>query len=272
MLLGLAVLWIVIAVVAAIVAENKNRSSAGWLCTCLFLSPAMILILLALPNRSDPRYFNEQAVVTTKTCPQCAETVKAKAKICRFCRYEFASSAIEDAHRADERGTGTAVAQPNSKPPSLAQDKAPTTGTISVVQEKDKRFSLATIFAVVVILVGISALAFITRLDNLARGAPPPVQPTTRASPVQPAADSGSVYAPFVCVEGAPTCQMISATVYATAAQCEEFRRQWNPGMKGFKTVCLSRPWQPGARSALPDPSMTLPENMVRPYPRGSLF
>jgi len=26
---------------------------------------------------------------TTKVCPQCAEEVKAAAKICRFCRYEF---------------------------------------------------------------------------------------------------------------------------------------------------------------------------------------
>ena len=25
----------------------------------------------------------------TKECPMCAESVKEKAKICRFCRYEF---------------------------------------------------------------------------------------------------------------------------------------------------------------------------------------
>lgn len=29
----------------------------------------------------------------TKTCPMCAEEVKAAAKICRFCRYEFEASA-----------------------------------------------------------------------------------------------------------------------------------------------------------------------------------
>ena len=35
----------------------------------------------------------EQAVevlTTTKVCPDCAETVQAAARICRFCRYEFA--------------------------------------------------------------------------------------------------------------------------------------------------------------------------------------
>jgi len=31
-----------------------------------------------------------------KECPQCAETIKLKAKVCRFCGYEFSSEELED--------------------------------------------------------------------------------------------------------------------------------------------------------------------------------
>ncbi|WP_230192606.1 zinc ribbon domain-containing protein [Paenibacillus sp. CECT 9249] len=39
-------------------------------------------------RQADPATAN--IVDDTKECPQCAETVKAKARICRFCHYEFA--------------------------------------------------------------------------------------------------------------------------------------------------------------------------------------
>lgn len=35
--------------------------------------------------------------MTEKTCPQCAETVKAEAKICRFCNYNFETGTPGDA-------------------------------------------------------------------------------------------------------------------------------------------------------------------------------
>ena len=55
------------AAIAAIVANNKARSGAGWFFLCLLLSPLAILVLLALP------------ALNTKVCPRCAETVKSAA-------------------------------------------------------------------------------------------------------------------------------------------------------------------------------------------------
>jgi hypothetical protein len=88
------VVWIVLAFVGAIVASNRGRSGAGWFFLCLLLTPLMLLVLLALPTRKLPqpqpvRVIEASDHEPTKTCPQCAETVKAAAKICRFCRYEF---------------------------------------------------------------------------------------------------------------------------------------------------------------------------------------
>jgi hypothetical protein len=44
------------------------------------------------PCRPDP-LGDEQ----TKVCPDCAESVKAAARVCRFCRYEFDKPSVRDA-------------------------------------------------------------------------------------------------------------------------------------------------------------------------------
>ena len=41
-------------------------------------------------------------VRVNKECPRCAEIVKAKAKMCRFCRYEFSPEEIAELERLEQ--------------------------------------------------------------------------------------------------------------------------------------------------------------------------
>ena len=70
-------LWLILMIVTGVLASRRDRSVIGWLLLALIFTPIVILVLLALPDRS------------LKTCPDCAEEVKRDAQICRFCGYEF---------------------------------------------------------------------------------------------------------------------------------------------------------------------------------------
>jgi len=80
--MGFVILWLFCGIVASIIASNKGRSGCGWFLLGVLLGPFAFAV--ALLPRVDSG--------TTKVCPQCAEEVKAAAKICRFCHYEFPES------------------------------------------------------------------------------------------------------------------------------------------------------------------------------------
>lgn len=98
--MGFLIIWVGLAAIVGVAAAKRDRSGGGWFFLSLLISPLIAgLLMLALGNpNSAGRYQADQEVeprsksfgpILSKKCPDCAEMVKADARICRFCRHEF---------------------------------------------------------------------------------------------------------------------------------------------------------------------------------------
>lgn len=89
-----------IGLIPAVIAAKKGRNFIGWWVygTLLFIVAIIHSILI---DRID-------APGTTRECPYCAETIKAKATVCRFCGREVPQPSPSDTN-AQTNSSDTAV-------------------------------------------------------------------------------------------------------------------------------------------------------------------
>jgi hypothetical protein len=100
------VFWVLFAIIVGVAAGSRGRSGWGWFFLAVLISPLLAIILLALMPRLDQPVSVSVPVPAgaTKTCPDCAETVKAEARICRHCRHDFEAAQHDDGLDPDDDG------------------------------------------------------------------------------------------------------------------------------------------------------------------------
>jgi hypothetical protein len=84
-MLSILFFWLVLAIIVGVAAGSRGRNGLGWFLLAMVLSPLLAgLLVLALPKTKSQYELHVERTMM-RTCPQCAESIKREAVICRFC-------------------------------------------------------------------------------------------------------------------------------------------------------------------------------------------
>jgi Na+/melibiose symporter-like transporter len=85
------VLWLVCAVITAVIASAKGRSGFGWFLLGAILGIFGVILIACMPslNRAPLVVTAAPDDRPTKNCPDCGETILLVANVCKHCGKRF---------------------------------------------------------------------------------------------------------------------------------------------------------------------------------------